>query len=585
MTADNALVMVATHDQRLVVLSVVISILAAYAARELSGRIIEARPGSWSAWLVGAATVDGIGTWSMHHTGILALQLPVPLQFDWRMVLLSLLVAILGSGAAFTVATRRKAGWGRALVAGIVLGAVGISGLHYVAMAAIRVPDAHHYFPLTTVLAIVLAMVFSFLALAPSFLHERWAAPGLRKHAAALLRGSANPVMHYTAMSGMMFAQSGAVPDVSHAIGIETIGVLGVCIVPVMVLVVALLSAFVDRLQRQRALLDELFEQGPAAVALMSAQHEVVRVNRAFSRIFGYSPKEARGRRLGELIAADARDNEEGQPNMLAPGQRLDIESVRRRKDGSTLDVSMVQVPVALPRGQVEIYAMFRDITEQKIAEEELRDSEAHLRQALAERERLSRDLHDHVLQAIYAVGMRLEETQRQGPPELAAQLGDIIASLNTVIRDIRGYISGSPAPILTHPQFRAELEKLIEIAEGFSGPRFELDADPSAFAQLTAAQAEQVLHIAREAVSNSMRHSQAVHGKLGLRAVNGGVMLDIADNGVGFDRNARGMEGSGLRNIRSRARQLGARLEISSTPGGGTRIAIYISTRTNAGS
>jgi signal transduction histidine kinase len=210
----------------------------------------------------------------------------------------------------------------------------------------------------------------------------------------------------------------------------------------------------------------------------------------------------------------------------------------------------------------------------------ELARTNQSLLELIAERERLSRDLHDHVLQAIYALGMRLEETQRLSPSELAAQLGDIIASLNTVIRDIRGYISGSPPQILSYPQFRAELEKLTEIAEGISGPRFELDSDPSAFAQLTAAEVEQVLHIAREAVSNSMRHSQAAHGKLALRAMDGDVMLEIADDGIGFDTNAREMRGSGLRNIRSRARQIGARLDIASTPGSGTRISIHIPKR-----
>jgi signal transduction histidine kinase len=200
-----------------------------------------------------------------------------------------------------------------------------------------------------------------------------------------------------------------------------------------------------------------------------------------------------------------------------------------------------------------------------------------------AERERLSRDLHDHVLQAIYAVGMRLEEIQRQNAPDSAGRLGDIITSLNTTIRDIRGYISGSPQQIRSYPQFRAELEKLIEIAEGSVGPRFELDAEPSAFAQLTAAGAEQVLHIAREAVSNSMRHSRAAHGKLALHAADGGVALEITDDGIGFDGNARGMDGSGLRNIRWRARQIGARLDISSTPSGGTRIAMVFPKRKTA--
>src|SRR2546429_8804489 len=102
------IVMVAAHDHRLVALSVAVSILAAYAARNLSERISDARGRAWLIWLVCGATVDGIGTWSMHYTGKLALRLPVPVLFDWPTVLLSLLVGIGGSAAALLVVSRGK---------------------------------------------------------------------------------------------------------------------------------------------------------------------------------------------------------------------------------------------------------------------------------------------------------------------------------------------------------------------------------------------------------------------------------------------------------------------------------------------
>src|SRR5437764_14150729 len=124
MTIDQ--VMVASHDHRLVALSVFVSILAAYAALALVERLRDARGRVWIAWLVGGATVDGIGTWSMHYTGKLALRLPVQIEFDWPMVLLSLLVAIIGSGAALLVVRRGKMGWLRALAASILLVRIGI---------------------------------------------------------------------------------------------------------------------------------------------------------------------------------------------------------------------------------------------------------------------------------------------------------------------------------------------------------------------------------------------------------------------------------------------------------------------------
>jgi len=95
--------MVWHHDLGLVVLSILVSVLAAIAARELLGRINEALGQVWLAWLAGIAVVDGIGTWSMHYTGKLVGHLPVPLLFDWRMVLFSLLVGISGGAATLFV--------------------------------------------------------------------------------------------------------------------------------------------------------------------------------------------------------------------------------------------------------------------------------------------------------------------------------------------------------------------------------------------------------------------------------------------------------------------------------------------------
>jgi PAS domain-containing protein len=88
-------------------------------------------------------------------------------------------------------------------------------------------------------------------------------------------------------------------------VSIWSLGVLGISIVSVMVLVVALLTTLVDRLQQQSALLDELFEQAPQVVALMDANNRVVRVNLEFTRLFGYTPCETIGRPLRELIVPD----------------------------------------------------------------------------------------------------------------------------------------------------------------------------------------------------------------------------------------------------------------------------------------
>jgi NO-binding membrane sensor protein with MHYT domain len=84
---------------------------------------------AWLVWRVVGTTVDGIGTWSMHYTGMLALELPVPVLYDWPTVLLSLLVSIIGAAASLFVMSFGKPGWCRALAASVLLSGVGISGM------------------------------------------------------------------------------------------------------------------------------------------------------------------------------------------------------------------------------------------------------------------------------------------------------------------------------------------------------------------------------------------------------------------------------------------------------------------------
>jgi PAS domain S-box-containing protein len=281
------------------------------------------------------ATAMGIGIWSMHYTAMLAFHLPVPMWYDWSTVLVSLLPAVFASVVGLFVASRRQMGWQRAIAGSIFMGG-SIVGLHYIAMASMRLPTVVHYSPPLVLLSVLLAIVFSLMALWLTFLLRNetrgW---GWRKAASALLMAMAISSMHYTAMAGASFTPSAAAADLSHAVSISFLGTVGITIVTLMVLVVALLTSLADRLQEQRALLDELFEQAPQAVALMNMDDRVVRVNREFTRLFGYTPQEALGRHLSELIVpSESREEEQQYIDLVAKGQRVDVEGVRQRKDG-----------------------------------------------------------------------------------------------------------------------------------------------------------------------------------------------------------------------------------------------------------
>ena len=92
--------MTGQYDHRLVALSILIAVCAAYAALELAGRTTAARGRLRLAWVAGGAVAMGLGIWSMHYIGMLAFSLPVPVLYDWPTVLLSLLAAIFASAVA-----------------------------------------------------------------------------------------------------------------------------------------------------------------------------------------------------------------------------------------------------------------------------------------------------------------------------------------------------------------------------------------------------------------------------------------------------------------------------------------------------
>src|SRR6266567_8333449 len=136
---DPNMAMVSSYDYRLVVLSVVIAIFASYAALDLAGRTTAASGRTRLAWLVGGATAMGVGIWSMHYIGMLAFALPMPVLYDWPTVLLSLLAAVFASAVALFVVSRKQMGWIRAFAGAVIMGG-GISAMHYIGMAAMRLP-------------------------------------------------------------------------------------------------------------------------------------------------------------------------------------------------------------------------------------------------------------------------------------------------------------------------------------------------------------------------------------------------------------------------------------------------------------
>ena len=124
---------------------------------------------------------------------------------------------------------------------------------------------------------------------------------------------------------------------------------------------------------------DELFEQAPEAVAVLSTDDRIVRINKEFTRMFGYEPDEVLQRPINDLIVPEAQiGGSRAYTRLLKQGGRVEVETVRRRKDGTEIDVSLLAISVRKTSGEHALnYAIYRDITERKRAEGRLRESEA----------------------------------------------------------------------------------------------------------------------------------------------------------------------------------------------------------------
>jgi PAS domain S-box-containing protein len=134
---------------------------------------------------------------------------------------------------------------------------------------------------------------------------------------------------------------------------------------------------------RQEAILGVLFARVPEAIVLLDTDDRVLQVNREFTKIFGYAQEEACGRLINELVVPEELSAEADEYTRRGlRGESLDVETVRKHKDGTRVHVSVISGPVSISGSQISEYVIYREITERKRAEQRLRESEAYLAEA-----------------------------------------------------------------------------------------------------------------------------------------------------------------------------------------------------------
>ncbi len=410
-----------SYGPGLVTLSVVLAALASHVALDLAGRTSAATGRSQLAWLTGGSLVLGVGIWSMHFIGMLALHVHapaglamahahaasggpsagavVPIAYDVPRVVASVAVAVGACALALSVVRRGRLSAGALVVGGLALG-LAIAGMHYTGMWALRMPAALIWSPVLVAASLVVAVVAATAALwlltrlgNVRSVAERWARAG-----AAAVMGLAIAGMHYTGMAAARFTPLPATPSAGAGWPSDTprggapvlaSGGLAAAVTAgaVLILGAAVLAAAADRrhrrqlaasrdaLQASEARLRSIFEHAAVGIALHDDEGRILEANRAYEAIVGYSREELRSMRAADLSPLEDAAVTREPVRALKAGERdhVAVEKRFRRKDGverlCALNVSRID---SLPDGRPGLVGMLQDITEYRALESQL---------------------------------------------------------------------------------------------------------------------------------------------------------------------------------------------------------------------
>ena len=374
-----------SYSAALVAFSAAIAVLASYTGLALAARVNAARGRFRLAWLAGGAAALGIGVWSMHFVGLLAFRLPVPVTYGVPLWLLSVALAAAGALLALWVAARPAVPAAALAAAGLLTGAA-IAGMHYVGMAAMRIPGRITYRPLPVAASILVALAAG-CALVWAFVRYRddeGARARRIKAGAGVAIGAALAAMHHLAMAGARFTPLGPdavrVPD-DHVVRTE--GLAGVVVAAALaVLGVTLLVTRVDRRLRARDAETEAVRRSEArfrslvvassqVVATTSPDGALVEPQPGWAAYTGTAWDDYRGDGWLKSVHPDDRERVAAEwSRVVSEKQVVDVEYRLRRADGEWRHVAVRAVPVTEPGGRVrEWVGAITDVTERKHAE------------------------------------------------------------------------------------------------------------------------------------------------------------------------------------------------------------------------
>jgi PAS domain S-box-containing protein len=332
-----------------------------------------------------------------------------------------------------------------------------------------------------------------------------------------------------------------------------------------------------------RALTDDALrsavDAAPDGIIVVDDSGTIVFLNPTVETMFGYGRDELLGKPIEVLVPCSVRgphvgDRERyiGHPRTRVMGSGLDLHGLRRSGEEFPVEISLSPVHSSGGDGTLVI-AIVRDITDRRQIEVQLDKARGGLI-LIDERERIARDLHDTVIQRLFAVGLSLQAAlTRAAAGPAADRIGRAIDDIDATIRDLRSAIFALHTRRPGGASVRDEVLGIVhesaralgfEPTIAFSGP-----IDSAATDQIK----EQLAATLRESLSNVAKHADAHRVDIAISVADGEITLRVLDDGVGIDHAAGATGGNGLINMRARAVELGGSCEAGAREPSGTAV------------
>jgi len=350
-----------------------------------------------------------------------------------------------------------------------------------------------------------------------------------------------------------------------------------------------------ERKQREKFLQETaevyhtVVENSLAAISIHQDGRNVF-VNRRYAEMLGFdSPAQCTGRPFWASVHPDDLSMVRDRGLLRERQQILPAQYVFRqmKKDGKTEVWVQIRATHAMYMGKPAAVTNFIDITQSKMAEEEIRSLSKRLVKVREdERKKLAADLHDQMGQTLTAMHFEIEALQKDLPPSLAAQkelCERLIGNVEWLANEVRKTTSYLRKDILEQKMLIAVLERHIQ---DFSQrhPEIHVKFLPLGFKKRLNPEIELVLYrVFQEGLTNVVKHAQATEMEIMLTYSHPRVMLTMRDNGVGFSQgrdglgNKAGTRGIGLVSMKERVTSFGGQIDILSAPGKGTTIRVDI--------